>query len=483
MRVWEELKCRGITSRLVLIAVVPAAMMFVAISLTLYVTSIQDVERDVQDRGRLIAASLAQSSRYGVVSGNVAYLERTLRALLAADRSIVAIEIDDWQHKTLVKVGAGHGPSPLEFEDPIRAESLDFNILDNTAKPDVTPSTTTQAAGYVRVTMSPTGILRAKRQHIYVGAGVVLLAAVLSMLVGLFMAQRLRAPLRSVMAALREIRQGRYDVRLEVNAEGDLAVLQTTIVDMARGLNVKQHELEEQVAARTRDLQVAIDAAREADAEKRRLIAHHNDLIEKERERIAAEIHDGLNASLASVRLLASSIVSKSQGEAQREVAQIAQRISDTTQELYGTVRSLVKQLRPEVIDILGLKGAVEEMVRTYDEADPNCKYTFKVHRDFPDLRGQLAMGAYRAVQEALSNIVKHACASRVTVSLDKDPNDGRPRMSIEDDGKGFDLAARGNGGLGLIGMRERVAAVGGSMNIDSRVGSGTRITLWLKSA
>lgn len=92
--------------------------------------------------------------------------------------------------------------------------------------------------------------------------------------------------------------------------------------------------------------------------------------------------------------------------------------------------------------------------MRSYDEADPDRDFSFAAARDFPDLRGQKAMAAYRAVQEALSNVVKHAAATRACVSLDRDPDDGRARIQIKDNGRGFDVSACGDGGLGLIGMQ-----------------------------
>jgi two-component system sensor histidine kinase UhpB len=473
----------GITTRLVMIAVVPAAMMFVAISGILYLTSIQDVQRDLRERGRLVSAALAQSSRYSVVSGNAKQLERALQGLVSEDKSIVGVELRDPERRQLVKVGRDDGHSHLAFESPIRTEALDIDLLDNTAGLRVPTRDSGTVAGYVRVIMSPQPILQQKRTQIYLGSLLVLVSAIASMLVGLALAQRLRAPLQVVMKALRQIRQGEYEVHLGHRAKGDIGVIQDTIADMAKGLNVKRQEFEEQVASRTRELQVAVDAAREADAEKRRLIAHANELVEEERRRIALEIHDGLNASLVSVRLLASSIAGKAKSDGHEEIAQIAQRISETMQELYGSVRNIVKQLRPEVIDTLGLKGAVEGMVRTYDEADPGCAFSYAAARDFPDLRGLKAMAAYRAVQEALSNVVKHAAATRACVSLDRDPKDGRVRIQIKDNGKGFDLSARGDGGLGLIGMRERVTALGGDMRVLSQPGAGTTIALWLPTA
>lgn len=471
----------SITQRLVMVAAVPAAMMFVAISVTLYLGTVQEVRSDVQERGRILSVALAQASRYAVVSGDVAHLRRALDGLLAADRSIVAIEIQDRQRRPLVAAGEPRGKALLSQVSPVRTQVFDIDLFDNTAGSSNVRAMAGDVAGYVRVTMSAEPILEAKRRRAYLGAGLVLAMAVFSMLVGLALAQRLRSPLCAVLEALRQIRQGNYDVRLDTRAQGELGLLQTGIEEMAKGLSVKRQELEEQVASRTRELQLAVTAAQAADAEKRRLIAHANNAIEEERQRIAGEIHDSLNASLVSVRLLASSIASKARDEGQDELARIAQRISDTMQELYGSVRGIVKQLRPEVLDALGLKGAVEAMVRTFDEADPNCTFTFAADRDFPVLRGQVAIAAYRAVQEALSNAVKHAEATRVGVSLDRDPEDGPVRITVKDNGKGFDPGVRSvDGGLGLIGMRERVAAVGGRMSVESAPGPGTKITLWL---
>jgi two-component system sensor histidine kinase UhpB len=76
---------------------------------------------------------------------------------------------------------------------------------------------------------------------------------------------------------------------------------------------------------------------------------------------------------------------------------------------LYNSGRALVRRLRPEVLDMLGLDGAVEEMVRHYDSARSGCRFHLQAHGDFSHMEGSVAISAYRIVQEAMSNIVKHA--------------------------------------------------------------------------
>lgn len=476
----------GISSRLVMIAVVPAMIMLVAVNVSLYFTGQDEIKTDLQERGRLIAAALAQSSQYAVVSGNTSDLERTLGGVLSADRSIAYIEVMDAQRQVLGVAGTASAEQQFSAaEVPIKTQVLDVNLLDFTNEPHVSlgeePRSTSQkgrTVGFVRVIMSPSPLLKAKRQRVYLGAAIALAAAIASGLIGLALAQRLRQPLSAVMAALRDIRQGVYDVRLDVQASGELGELQKTIVDMAKGLSVTHQDLENQVASRTSELQSAIELANEADAAKRRLIAHGNALVEEERRRIAAEIHDCLNGSLITVRLWAAAI-SSAAGENHAEIERIAKRISATVDELYASTRRIVKQLRPEVLDTLGLRGAVEEMVRNYDEVHPHCRFSFQAEPGFPNLPGLLAITAYRVAQEALSNVVKHSEATRASVSLDTNTATGRARITVTDNGKGFDTKARSTG-IGLIGMRERVAAAAGEIYIASDGRSGTKITIEL---
>lgn len=470
----------GISARLLAIAVLPASIMFVAVTATLYASAKGDVRRDVAARGQLIATALAQSSQYGLVSGNVVHLRATLRRMLEADPSIACIAITDGKLQPVVSSCQSVVPHDLDtFNAPIRIESMpQLDLFD--PGPTAAPTTPLRIIGTVQVDMSPAPIFAAKRSALLAASALVLAAAVVSCLVGLRLTRRLRRTLASVMEALRAIRQGRFDVVLDAHNEGELGELQKTIVQMADTLNEARHDLEQQVVSRTRELQAAVDLSRHADAEKRRLIVRSNALVEEERRRIALDLHDHLGAALISVRLEASGLAARARGLGEAEMEGDARRIASMAESIYATTRDIVKRLRPEVIDTLGLAGAVEELVRNAGQVCPGTRFNFTLQPGLPDLRGELAMPAFRVIQEALNNIVKHAGASQVAVRLGRSVNGQFMRILIEDNGQGFEPAAQRSAGIGLIGMRERVVASGGELSISAMPGQGVTVSVTL---
>lgn len=293
----------------------------------------------------------------------------------------------------------------------------------------------------------------------------------------------MREPLNLLMAALRQIRGGRFDVEIDRTATGELGELQAAINEMAKGLGVSHQQMEDEVARRTVELQDAMRAVQLADAERRRLIARGNELIEEERRRLSLEIHDELNAALISVRLHSNALAAKAADAGDPDTQLAAERIATLTSDLCRRARAIVTQLRPEVIDTLGLPGAIEEMVRRFDEAHADCTFTFVVDGVMPQVPEQVAIAAYRVVQEALSNVAKHAGASRCAVTLQPITFEaGQPgvRVIVADDGRGYDTNAAPSLGIGLIGMRERVASLSGRLSLSSSRERGTVVGIEL---
>ena len=477
----------SIAARLVALALVPATLMLIAVNVSLYAVARDEAVADIKERGRLVAAALAEGSSYGVISGNAASIERTARALMATDPSIISIEVLDARRVPVVAVQIPHRGSALQtFEAAIGSRELDVNLFDTlppptgAADPLASRNPAVRPVGHVRVTMSPEPLLQAKRDRLYFGSAMVLLAALVSAAVGLALSKRLREPLNAVMAALRGIRQGRYHVQLDEGASGELGELQATIVDMAKGLELTHQHLESEVALRTRELEDAVETVRIADAEKRRLIARGNELVEEERRRISLEIHDDLNAVLVSARLQAAALAASAGAQGQPDLQHSAERIAELIDAMYVRARNIVQKLRPEIIDTLGLTGAIEEMVRHVDEIHPGCRIELVISDRLPTIPEHVTIAAYRVVQEALSNVVKHAAASSCVVTLDNLPEEDCIRVTVRDNGKGFVIADTGRIGLGLVGMRERVAALAGSLDIESTPGAGTCVTLIL---
>jgi two-component system sensor histidine kinase UhpB len=162
--------------------------------------------------------------------------------------------------------------------------------------------------GSVRVTMSTLPLV-AKRQrsdaiHVMIAA----VSLTTSLGIGLYLALGLTRPLATTIAALTNIKRGNYAIEVHEQVGGEIGVLQTTLVEMARNLRLARQELEAKVVARTMALERARDAAIRSDEEKRRLIQKVNKVVEDERKHIALEIHDHLNAELIVGRLEAQRI-------------------------------------------------------------------------------------------------------------------------------------------------------------------------------
>ncbi|MYM26992.1 sensor histidine kinase [Duganella sp. CY15W] len=419
---WHVWRHWSVRTRLLAMTAIPLAYLFCTFVWYAYQSRLSEVREEMAERGPLVAKVLADSSEFSLASRRYDDLRLTINGLLRADPSIDRIEVVDAQRRELVHAAArasGGGQELRYFEAPVLKRLMWVAMLGPDGKPYQkdrpfgASGTTVETMGYVRVTMSPSALLL-KQTH-------------------------------------------RFYVELLVGSLGLLACV-LLAWQLAKGLDASLH--------------ASMQALREADAEKRRLIRKVNSAVEDERKSIALEIHDELNATLIAARLEAQRIADAS---ADGEVRERAQSIIKLTLGLYNSGRSLVRRLRPEVLDMLGLDGAVEEMVRHYDSARSGCRFAMAVHGNFSRMEGGIAISAYRIVQEALSNVVKHARASQASVTLAL--ANGELRMEIADNGKGFD-ATQVCTGIGLVGMRERVYACNGRITIDTALAAGTHIQI-----
>jgi signal transduction histidine kinase len=204
---------------------------------------------------------------------------------------------------------------------------------------------------------------------------------------------------------------------------------------------------------------VAIKRSVEADRLRSTIAA-----ADAERARSARELHDETLQALGGLRVLLASTVGR--GDAAMKDAAIRQAIEDIELEI-ANLREIISDLRPALLDDLGLIPAIEALLdRRYDAAlTIESDITLSAGDRATALSPELETTVYRLVQEALTNVVKHAgaTAARIRIAL----QDAAVVVEIEDDGKGFDVDARTEG-FGLTGMRERVGLVGGALSIES---------------
>lgn len=207
------------------------------------------------------------------------------------------------------------------------------------------------------------------------------------------------------------------------------------------------------------------------DAARRETLRRVVEAQERERRRLAIELHDETGQSLAAVLMgLRRLEESTDPATVRATVDELRETVVNAVQEL----RALAVELRPKALDDFGLSPALERLIDTYSRRTGLTVDSHLAGLE-PRLPEPVESALYRIVQEALTNIAKHAGASTVSIVTRRD--EGRIVLIVEDNGTGFDAAAPA-GGLGLVSMRERAELLGGSLRVESGTEQGTTLVI-----
>jgi signal transduction histidine kinase len=195
---------------------------------------------------------------------------------------------------------------------------------------------------------------------------------------------------------------------------------------------------------------------------------------ELERRRLARELHDETGQALTSILLGLKGIRgAASPEEAERAEAAVREGVVQALQD----VRRLAVELRPSALDDFGLVPALERLAATFAERS-GIRTEVQANLLEDRLPAEVETMLYRLVQEALTNVVKHAAAERVSILLTRRPNG--VSAVVEDDGSGFLPDEVRDDALGIVGMRERLGLLGGTLTVESRPGSGTALVAFV---
>jgi signal transduction histidine kinase len=212
---------------------------------------------------------------------------------------------------------------------------------------------------------------------------------------------------------------------------------------------------------------VAVDLADRVARDSLRRVVEGQEL---ERRRLARELHDETGQALTSILLGLKRVEEAKSREASRAAAtELREEIVKTLQ----AVRRLAVELRPKALDDFGLVPALERLAEAFGDSS-GIEIDVEANLDDSRLPAEVETALYRIAQEALTNVAKHAGAGHVSVVVTRRP--GSVTVVVEDNGRGFGATGGDSGGLGLVGMKERVGLLGGRLAIESTEGSGTTI-------
>ena len=262
------------------------------------------------------------------------------------------------------------------------------------------------------------------------------------------------APIEAILSGLERIEKGDYRLRLP----------KFTSVEFSR------------ISDRFNHLAGVLLQNRE---ENRRLTRRSLEIQEEERRRLAQELHDELGQSLSAIKAIATSMEQPGAATDQSAV-ESAGLIKTTADNMYGVARRMIGQLRPAVLDELGLVPAIQQLVDNWNSAHADTFCHLDIKADCPMPADAVKINIYRIIQESLTNVARHSSAKNVYLFLDNSArNSTELVLEISDDGQGFDPDSTRKG-MGLSGIQERVDSMGGEFHLATDVNKGVNMTIIL---
>ncbi|HEY3730006.1 MAG TPA: sensor histidine kinase [Steroidobacteraceae bacterium] len=290
-------------------------------------------------------------------------------------------------------------------------------------------------------------------------------ALILINVVVFWVAGRVLKPLQIVVRGLQRMEQGDYDARLPLlsGKEGRL---------MSQAFNRTAQAVADSAAA-----QKLASEARQRLQENRELNQMIQSHIEEERRSIARELHDELGQSITAVKSIGLSIAQRTEG-VDAGINEAARLIVDTAGRMYDAVHEMIPRLRPFALDSFGLRDALADMAGAWRARHPELELRLSVADPLPPLSDTVTTCAYRIVQEALTNALRHASARRIVIWVG--PEGQELLVRVEDDGIGLSPGWDESGHHGVRGMRERALVLGGSFAVGAAPQGGTHVTVRL---
>ena len=261
-------------------------------------------------------------------------------------------------------------------------------------------------------------------------------------------------PFTALSGALGSIRSGRYQARLDLDGPTELKHLSSVFNRMAAEL--------EEMQLQNRDLNEQLLT-----------------LQERERADLARDLHDEIGPFLLAVNIDATAIATAEREGRVSEIPELVGSVRDSVAHMQRHLRAALNRLRPIGLEEFGLAQAIDNLLEFWRRRHPDIEFADRIEIDADGFGAILDPTVFRIVQEGLSNALRHARPTRISITVARAPGDEEAiSVVVADNGEGSDRPA--TLGFGLTGMRERVAAAGGKLTLGNRSGGGFAISAWL---
>ena len=450
----QSFRCRLIVSVVVIEVVMLSILVWNNISL------IQVTHTDrLRDTANSMIQQIASTAGNYMVAVDYATLEDYLRDVINY-KELLYLAVLDRDNNPVITLG----PYPQQGQPQVDTYPalVDDGVFDIAEEIKVAGQPMGKVLTGFSLAIMEDAIDKAKIRGISIAAIEIFLTVLVTVLIGLGLTRRLAV----LSSAAAQVESGNYSVTVPIEVDDEVGRTAAAFNRMVA-----------EVFSRSRQLEKAESRSRKLLDENRKLIHTSLQIQEEERKHLARELHDELGQCLTAIQADAELIRDIAGGD--KRIVTSAVAIMDVSSRVYDVVHSMMHRLRPSILDNLGLVEALKEEIAAWQQRNAQSECNFEYSGDLAGLDERSSITLYRIVQECLTNISRHADASRVKISLMC--NDGALQLTIVDNGRGFDMQSYGRG-LGLIGMRERVASLKGELRFDSAPGQGVSIIITVPS-
>lgn len=435
-----------------IVATLFGGTLFIRTRQTLTTNLYEVQERRVKTEARLLASYLQRPATVH----DIVRIQDIIDESRAANPDILYIIVRDDAKQVIAHTFGLHLPAGLIEAPPDGASAAGFRILKIKGGGlafEVQKPLVKGYAGYLQLAVSD----RMVREQVHSLSTSILSALLISIAIGVglaaFLSYLITKPIQHLKKAAGKIQQGDFESRSLIYSDDEIGELAMAFNDMADSLRSYREEVKDREETRLALIE--------------RVVSSH----ENERKLISRELHDHFGQSLLAVL-----VDIRAARDRAGSSTPVLQKLEKAMEKIVGDLSRIVRGMRPTVLDDYGLDRALESYTRESAERyQLEISYKYTAPPDFRRLPGHIEVTLYRIAQEAITNIIKHAGATHVSLVLLITAQS--TILLVEDDGKGFDPAvSTGKGGLGLVGMRERMSLIGGQLDFISSGDEGTTI-------
>jgi len=429
----------------------------------------QVLSEQLEKRGGAIASDVASRSTNLMLVGDTFSLYEIARGLSSHYEDVRYLLIFDKNGQLVVHSFQGGIPNGLLDLRSIPADSISYNTLTLESEEgeilDILVPIAEGKVGWLRLGMSEISLYRSIDQLSQLLLITTIIISLFGLVGALLISHLVTKPIRDLATASQGIAHGDYSQRVSTMGSDEISNLGETFNLMASSID-----------RYTKEREALVEELKDKETVRQELLKKVISAQENERKRISRELHDETSQSLTSL-IIGLKLLSELDPPAKSPI--MALELKDLAASTLQEVHRLAIELRPTVLDDLGLIPAVERFVNSFTRQyniDVDLHVQNKINKRLP---GEIEITLYRIVQEALTNVAKYAEALNASILLELKPD--LINLIIEDDGWGFDVdqtlgSTLRDNHLGIAGMKERTALLGGEFTIESSPGRGTTV-------